>query len=101
MGRKFTIALPLWIGVGASISGKDSPLGYAMQGDFNSVLVSLGKRFTGYDANIGGFGSMKNFLYNISKGVGPIFAGIVVHKIAKLLGVNRYLASAKVPLVRL
>lgn len=35
------------------------------------------------------------------KGLGPIFAGFMVHKLANRLGINRMLGQARVPFVRL
>lgn len=37
----------------------------------------------------------------LMRGLGPILAGFLVHKVANRLGVNRALASARVPLIRI
>jgi len=38
---------------------------------------------------------------NLSQGLFPILIGFAVHKIASVMGINRALASAKVPLLRI
>jgi len=58
-------------------------------------LNNVASWFTGWDANTGNW-SIKNLYY----GALPIGVGMVVHKVASRLGVNRALASAGIPFFR-
>jgi len=62
---------------------------------WKSALNSTGSWFTGYDANTGKW-SAKNFIY----GAVPVIVGMIVHKVAGKLGVNRALASSGIPFIR-
>lgn len=79
------------------IGGPNSPLSFAMSGNWEQLGTAVVARYTGYNMNTGGFdwGSL-------SVGLGPLVTGIAVHKVVGgWLGVNRMLARSKVPIVRL
>lgn len=52
---------------------------------------------TGYDTDGGPWQPM----YAVKNGLGPIILGVMVHKLASKLGVNRTLAGAGVPWIRI
>lgn len=67
-----------------------------MGAGFNTMANEAGRVYLGYDSWTGqfNFGAMKF-------GTLPIILGIVLHKVASRLGVNRALASAGVPIIRI
>lgn len=65
--------------------------------DVNIVTREAGQFFTGYDWTTGQFN-----MASLRFGLVPVIAGTLVHKfIGGKLGVNRALAKAKIPLLRL
>lgn len=60
------------------------------------ILKNVTMRWTGFNTNDGKFypGQMK---YNLL----PAIAGVMVHKVAGMMGLNRYIASAGIPWVRI
>jgi len=51
---------------------------------------------TGFDTR-----SQKFWWPNLYKGTIPIMAGLAVHKLASMVGINRMLASAGIPIIRI
>ena len=90
---KFTIPLAVLAGFGPMVS--DVVHGY-QTGGITSASNDLLANVTGYDAR-----AKKWDFALLAKGMGPVVAGILVHKLAGKLGVNRMLSSAGVPWVRI
>ena len=61
----------------------------------NAISAYLQSSFTG----IGADGQFQ--FANLKAGLMPIVAGFAVHKIAGMLGVNRAIARARIPLIRI
>jgi len=67
---------------------------YNRRASGQAVADYLQAGWTGISPN-GGFN-----VANLRVGLIPVLAGFVVHKLAGMIGVNRALAQARVPLVR-
>lgn len=91
---KFTIPISILGGMAVPVGTLVSH--YNQYRDINVTTREIGQFFTGYDYTTGkwNFASMRY-------GMLPIFAGVVAHKVANKLGVNRLLASAGIPLIRI
>lgn len=90
--KGFTLPLLPLIGLGAGIS---YPAQIAMRGDWKNASSTLLYNYTGFAAN-GSFNTA-----GLKVGLLPLLAGILGHKIVGgKLGVNRVLASAGVPFIR-
>lgn len=89
----FQIPLAVIAGFGPLVS--DVLHGY-QTGGIKSASNDLLANVTGYDARAGkwDFGLLL-------KGMGPVFAGLLVHKFAGKLGVNRAIARAGIPWFRI
>lgn len=76
----------------------DSPMEYALKGDYRSMIVRLAKSYTGYDANTG-----KWEPHLMASGLVPLVIGLAVHKFVggAPLNANRALAAANVPVIRI
>jgi len=98
--RKFTIPIAPIVGLAAGFVGPvgDSPYEYLMKSDYHSALVRLAKNYTGYDANTG-----KWEPYLMMSGLVPLVIGCIIHKFVggAPLNVNRMLAAANVPVIRI
>ena len=67
-----------------------------MKGDAKGGIDSFVGHFTGYSP------IQKNFAASrMSMGLGSVMLGMVVHKAANILGINRLIARSKIPFVRL
>lgn len=93
-GRRggFTIPLAVVAGFGPMVA--DVVHGY-QTGGLTSASNDLLANVTGYDARAG-----KWDFALLMKGMGPVLAGMLVHKLAGKLGVNGALARAGVPWLR-
>jgi hypothetical protein len=74
---------------------------YAMNdlktGGFPSLLDGLSRRLTGFGtAGSGGLWEPKH----LASGLFPLLGGIAVHKLASKMGVNRAIAQAGIPILR-
>jgi len=65
-------------------------------GGINASLARVGIATTGYNAIDGKF-----YPKAMASKMAPVLLGMVIHKFAGKLGINRMLASAGVPVVRL
>lgn len=97
--RSFTIPIALTVGATYGIlapgPGKtDSVLDLAMKGKFTTAFRLLGKYYLGIGPS--GFD-----IKNLQHGTVPLMLGIIIHKIASKLGVNRKLGQAGVPIIRI
>jgi len=91
--RSWTIPILPIVGIAAApVTGY--AIGYALQGDWVSAVKQLGG-FAGIRADNGQF----NFGV-LMQNMGPVVIGMVMHKLASKLGVNRMLASAGLPVIR-
>lgn len=89
----FTIPVAVLAGFGPMVA--DTIHGY-QTGGLASASNDLLANVTGYDARA------KAWSFGLlAKGMGPVVAGIMVHKLAGRLGVNRALAKAGVPFLRI
>jgi len=65
-------------------------------GGIANAATQLALRTTGYNYADGGW-----YPTEMVRGVGPILLGALVHKVAGRLGINRALAGAGIPFVRI
>jgi len=79
----------------ATSGGGMSPINAAMAGDFNWVMEGLVENYTGMNIYTGQWNLIN------ARGLFAAIAGIVGHKAASMLGVNRTLARAGIPLIRI
>jgi len=97
--RSFTIPLAAVSGAAAGIfiapPGGTPPFKAAMQGNFNLALNDLIRNYTGLNVGHGTWNIMD------AKGLHAAIIGYLVHKIASILGVNRALGRARVPILRI
>ena len=98
--RSMTIPLAPIIGLAGGFAGPmgDSPIEYAMKGDWRSCIVRLMKSYTGYDPNVGGWN-----WEDLKHGLMPLVGGLLIHKFVggSPLNLNRVLARNKIPLIRI
>ena len=90
--KKFTLPIAPIAGIAYALT---PPLLNIVNGQFEAGVDSMLWRFTGFSRTTGKFelaGLMQGFL--------PIAAGMIAHKAAGILGINRMLASSGVPIVR-
>jgi len=88
-----TIPLAPILGVSA---GLIEPIQLAAAGRPYDAFRNACINYTGYNPQVKAwdFNSLKYGLY-------PLIAGMLVHKVAGMAGINRALGAAKVPLVRI
>ena len=93
--RKMTIPLAPIAGLAAGLAW---PIEAAVNGDLHLALRRLGLRYTGFDPETGAFD-----INALKDGVGPLIVGLLVHKFVggSPLNLNRMLASANVPFIRI
>ena len=99
-----TIPLAPIIGLGAGLaggstwSGGNSVISRLMEGDIADAMKIGAYHYLGYDINLGKFE-----VQGLMTGVMPLVVGALIHKFVggAPLNVNRMLAAAKVPLVRI
>lgn len=93
--RSFTLPLAPIAGLAA---GMAEPLQAAMQGDYQHALAVVSYNYTGYNPEDRTFNAMR-----MQRGLLPIIIGCLVHKFVggAPLNLNRILASAGVPFIRI
>lgn len=91
--RSFTLPLAPIVGLGAGLS---VPIQDLMAGNYKGAIEGATRNYTGYDPVSGQWNA--SYLWN---GAVPLLIGILVHKIASKLGVNRVLGQAGVPIIRI
>jgi len=94
--QKFTIPLAVVGGVAAGIAG---PVSHVIKGDWEEGLRQLCANYTG--AYPKRDGSVDWNMEYLKRGLVPLILGVVVHKAAGMLGINRALGRAKIPLIRI
>ena len=88
MTKKMTIPLAVALPLGVTIVNQGKDL---MAGKYDSVVLWT----TGYDKPSG------KFLFNYPiKTYAPIGLGLLFHKLANMTGLNKMLANAKIPVLR-
>jgi len=94
--RRPSMTIPI-APVAGLLAGLTEPAKRAMYGDFDGAVDELCHAYLGYSYRSKtwvGIDSMK-------RGLLPLVIGFAVHWVAGRLGVNRLLARAKVPLIRI
>jgi len=94
--RKASATLPLAVVAGfvppARIILAESQGGRGIEGG----AVAASRIFLGYDSNT----AVWDFR-QLQFGFGPILMGFAIHKVATMVGINRALASARIPFIRI
>ena len=95
--RSSGISIPL-APIAGLAAGLGEPIARVISGDYDGAIVLLGRHYTGFDSKSGTF--QPNYL---KKGLLPLIAGLLVHKFVggTPLNLNRVLARAKVPFIRI
>jgi hypothetical protein len=92
--KKMTIPVAMIAGFAPLVSGT---VGYIQKDGLAGGTWFATQALTGYDTQVGKF-----WAPNLKKGLLPIVLGMAIHKfVGGTLGVNRMLAGAGVPLLRL
>lgn len=97
--RKAGFTLPLAVVAGFAPTAAFALEGFRIGGDQGGIMEAghrLTMRLTGYEWK-GGVWSMPELM----KGWLPIIGGVIAHKVAGKLGINRALARAGIPFVRI
>lgn len=96
--RKFTIPLAVVAGVGAGFA---QPIATAMKGDYPAALGQVVHNYTGFEGVEQG--NVKFNPEHLKKGLLPLIVGVLIHKFVggPPLNVNRSLAAAGVPIIRI
>lgn len=89
---KMTLPIAPLAGLGA---GLVQPVEVALSGDYRGAAFVLCRAYTGFDPFTNSFK-----LSNLKQGLLPLLVGVGAHKVAGMVGINRMLAAAKIPLVR-
>ena len=94
--KRAQTTLPLAVVAGffppARIILAESQGGRGIQGG----AVAASRIFLGYDSNTAQW-DFRQLQY----GFGPILMGFAIHKVAQMVGINRALASARIPFIRI
>lgn len=90
--QKFTLSIGIVAGLMPGLSNAFSALNHY---GFNGMGVQVSRDFLGYDPQ------SKRWLPSLMMGgLGPLAIGMIVHKAASILGVNRMLARV-IPILRI
>jgi len=94
--KKAKATLPLAVVAGfvppARIIFAESQGGRGIEGG----AVAASRIFLGYDSNTAQW-DFRQLQY----GFGPIIVGFAIHKVASMVGINRALAAARIPFIRI
>lgn len=95
--RRYSMTIPL-APIAGLAAGLAEPAQKIIGGDLAGGLNLIGCNYTGYDAYSGSFN-----LDHLKRGLLPLIVGLLVHKFVggAPLNLNRVLARAKVPFIRL
>lgn len=96
--RKSSFTLPLAVMAPASFVAIQAFYKW-QNGNFGEGLNYLTSAFTGFDFSTSGMNVWD--VQRLKNGLLPVGMGIIAHKLASRFGVNRALASAGVPILRL
>jgi len=89
--RNLTIPLPIVAGLAIGLAGPALAL---VQGDIKTAVNQLSMNYIGYHPSTG----FK--IQNLARGFVPLVIGMLVHKFAVQLGINRALGRAQIPFIR-
>lgn len=89
--RKLTIPLAIVGGLTPVVVGV-----YNRRSSGAEMAAYLQKGFTGVDPSTGSFN-----LANLRLGMVPVLSGVLVHKLAGMLGVNRAIGRTGLPFIRI
>jgi len=67
-----------------------------LAGGIEGGVAATSRIFLGYDSNRG----IWDF-NQLQYGFGPVLVGFGIHKVAQLVGINRALAAARIPFIRI
>lgn len=90
-GPQFPLAI-----VAGLVPGLATVTNAFQSGGFQEASRQMGIAYLGYDSAIGRWS-----IDGMWQGSIPLVLGLVVHRLAGTLGINRQLASARVPFVRI
>ena len=93
--RRSKFTLPLAVVAGFA-PGASRTIGHFQNGGVQGGLNELSRIYIGYDRDSGQFQP-----WLLRYGLYPVVAGVLIHKVAGLLGVNRMLARAGIPFIRI
>jgi len=91
--RKMTIPLAVIAGLAPGITGVVTT---AQRAGFSAAGLTAATIYTGYDYSTG-----KWSLSNMRLGMLPLAIGVVVHKVAGMIGINKAIASTGIPFIRI
>lgn len=96
--KKFTLSLAVLAGVAVPLA--DAYTGFQNNGvaGKDGLVAVISRNMTGYDPYNTGAGFQLGYL---KRGLLPVAAGVVIHKAANALGINRSLASSGLPFIRI
>lgn len=89
----FTLPVAVVAGMGA---GMIEPVQLAMAGNWVSGLDRFIWNYTGYS-----YGAKRFDANGLKNGLFPLIIGYAVHKGASMVGINRALGAARVPVIRI
>jgi len=95
--RRYSMTIPL-APVAGILAGMIDPINEALAGNYPRAMEVVVQRYTGYNVTDGTWN-----VGNLLKGVGPLIAGLLVHKFVggPPLNFNKMLGRAKVPFIRI
>lgn len=95
MARKLNIPIAI---IGGLAAGLADPVGRILDGNLSGAMKLVSMRYTGFNPEDGKF-----YIEALKKGVVPLIAGILIHKFVggAPLNVNKALANAGVPIIRI
>lgn len=94
--RKTGFTLPLAVIAGLGVPAMDLWQNSLHTGDLNRTAITASAIFTGYNPEA----KVWDMAY-LKRGLLPVVAGLLAHKMASKLGVNRAIAQAGIPFVRI
>lgn len=93
--KRTKMTVPLTVAF-ALMSGLQEPLWYVKEGRVRDGIAQASKNYVGYDP-------IKRTFYfgNLKEGIYPLLFGVGVHKLANRIGINRIIAQAGIPWIRI
>lgn len=92
--KSFTLPIAPIVGLAVGLGG---PLNMAIAGNIDGAIEQLGLNYTGYSMHAKNWDAMR-----MQNGLLPLVIGGLVHKfVGGKLGINKMLASAGVPIIRI
>lgn len=91
--KKMTFPLAVIAGIAPGVSAVVTT---ATSAGWQQAARTAGFIYTGYD-----YTTNKWSLRNMQLGLMPLAVGVIIHKVAGMLGINRALAATGIPLIRI